>query len=74
MALQRHDSHPRAGKRPNPTGTDDGERSPTENEEFQWPGEEEMARLYGECAEEDRALAELGLDEYARALAGLDRE
>ena len=36
--------------------------------------ETEMAQLYQEFAEEDRQLAELGMDEYAEALSLEDRQ
>jgi hypothetical protein len=36
--------------------------------------ERALAELYAEFAEEDRALADAGLADYARSLASLDKE
>jgi hypothetical protein len=74
MASQGKEPQPLTGERPNRDGQRTDASRSTRNEEFQWPSEEDMARLYGECAEEDRALAESGLEEYAQALAGMDRD
>jgi hypothetical protein len=74
MASQGKESQPRRDERPHPDGQRTDLSRPVGSDEFQWPGEEDMARLYGECAEEDRALAESGLEEYAQALAGMDSD
>lgn len=36
------------------------------------PDDAALAALYAECAEEDRRMAEEGIDEYAQALAAED--
>jgi hypothetical protein len=74
MASQRREPHSLMGNRRYPNGPRDDRRTPCENDQFQWPSDEEMVRLYGESAEEDRALAESGLEEYARVLADMDRD
>ena len=59
---------------PSPERTDDCVQEGTRPLTLHEIDEQTLAQLYSEFAEEDRALANAGLSEYARTLAAADEE